>query len=93
MIKTELERNMIDSIFKAKLLLESRHLEEKELEWTYAATIDAKSIRSRVEIYVLCAKQPFGYIVASYAAKKVKVLDGNLSSLITYDIKDQKELI
>jgi hypothetical protein len=89
MIKTELERKMIDLIFKAKLLLESRHLEEKELEWTYAATIDAKEgIRSRVEIYVLGVKQPIGYIVASYAAKKVKVLDGNLSSLLTYDIKE-----
>jgi hypothetical protein len=88
MIKTELERKMIDLIFKAKLLLESRHPEEKELEWTYAATIDAEGLRSRVEMYVLCVKQPFGYIVASYAAKKVKVLDGNLSSLLTYDIKE-----
>jgi hypothetical protein len=88
MIKTELERKMIDAVFKAKLLLEYRHLEEKELEWTYAATIETNRIRSRVEIYVLCVEQPFGYIVASYAARAVKVLDGNLSSLITYEVKE-----
>lgn len=88
MMKTELERNMIDSISKAKLLLESRHLEEKELEWTYAATIDAKGIETRVEIYVLKVSQPLGYIVASYTAKRVKVLDENLFSLITYNIKE-----
>lgn len=88
MIKTELERDMLDLIFKAKLLLESRHLEEKNLEWTYAATMNATEIRSRVELYVLDVKQPFGYIIASYAAKKVKVLDGNLSSIITYEVKE-----
>jgi hypothetical protein len=86
MIKTELERNMMDLIYKAKLLLESRHPEEEELEWTYAATIDAKGIRSRVEMYVLEAKRPLGYIVASYTVKRVKVLDENLSSIITYSI-------
>jgi hypothetical protein len=89
MTKTELERNMIDLIFKAKLLLESRHLEEKELEWIYAATIDVKGIDSRVGIYVLGGTQPLGYIVASYAAKTVKVLDENLSSLITYNVKEE----
>jgi hypothetical protein len=88
MIKTELERNMIDLTFKAKLLLESQHLEEKELEWTYAATIEAKSIESRVEMYVLKGKHLLGYIVASYAAKTVKVLDEHLSSLITYNVKE-----
>jgi hypothetical protein len=93
MFKTELERNIIDAVFKAKLLIESRHPKEKDLEWTYAVTMNATEIRSRVELYVLNVKQPFGVIVASYVAKRVKVMDGNLSPLITYDVKDTKELI
>jgi hypothetical protein len=88
MIKTELERDILDLIFRAKLLLESRHPEEKNLEWTYAATMNTKEIRSRVEMYVLEVKKPQGYIIASYAAKTVKVLDEHLSSLITYTIKE-----
>jgi hypothetical protein len=84
---------MIDMIFKAKLLVESRHLEEKDLEWTYTATIDSKGLGTRVEMYVLNVKQPFGVIIASYPAKRVKVMDGNLSPLITYDVKDTEELI
>lgn len=88
MIKTELERNMIDLTFKAKLLLESRHFESEELKWSYAATIDTKGIDSRVELYVLEVKHPLGYIIASYAAKTVKVLDEYLSSLITYNINE-----
>jgi hypothetical protein len=92
MKKTELERSMMDLTFKAKLLLESRHPEEKELEWAHAATIETSGIRSRVEIYVLCVEQPFGYIVASYAARAVKVLDENLYSLITYNVKEIKAM-
>lgn len=87
MLTTKLERNMIDLEFKAKLLLESRHSEEKELEWGYAATITAKDIESRVEIYVLNAKHALGYIIASYAIKKVSVLDENFGHLITYEVK------
>lgn len=87
MLKTKLERDMMDLIYKAKLLLESRHQKEKELEWTYAATIDAKGIESRVEIYVLKVSQPLGYIIVSYSIKKVSVLDENFSYLITYEVK------
>jgi hypothetical protein len=80
---------MIDLIFKAKLLLESRHSEETELVWTYAATIDSNGIRTRAEMYVLKGKRPFGYIIASYSIKKVSVLDENFGHLITYEVKKE----
>jgi hypothetical protein len=89
MYKTELERNMMDAVFKAKLLIESRHIEENDLKWTYAATIDSKGIRTRAEMYVLKGKRPFGYIIASYSIKKVSVLDENFGHLITYEVKKE----
>ena len=88
-MKTMLEYKMIDAVFKAKLLLESRHQRESELKWSYAATLNVRNNEeNRVKLYVLEGPKPKGYIIASYSAKVVKVFDENMMHLITYEVEE-----
>lgn len=88
-MKTRREYKMTEAVFKAKLLLESRHLEEKDLKWAYASTLDALNAEANpTKLYVLEGEVPYGYIIASYALKTVKVFDENLSLLITYNVRE-----
>lgn len=78
-MKTQLEYNIMDAIFKAKVYIEALYPESVDPRWFYTKPYHSFSDEENtVKFYVLEGSPPRGFIIANYALGIVVAFDNHM---------------